>query len=90
MTGFVDDIEKLTIDNTYFRKVIFTGKHSQLVLMSLQPGEEIGLETHENVDQFFRIEQGTGEIVINGNKKPVKDGSAIVVPAGSEHNLINT
>ena len=90
MTGFVDDIEKLTIDNTYFRKVIFTGKHSQLVLMSLKPGEEIGLETHENVDQFFRIEQGTGEIVINGNKKPVKDGSAIVVPAGSEHNLINT
>ena len=71
-------------------RVLFTGKHSQLVLMSLKPGEEIGMETHENVDQFFRIDQGEGEVIIDGEKTTVRDGSAIVVPAGSRHNVINT
>lgn len=90
MQGFVDNIEQLTKENSFFRKVLFTGKHSQLVLMSLKPGEEIGLEVHEKVDQFFRIDQGSGKIVIDGEETEIKDGFAIVVPAGSEHNLINT
>ena len=90
MNGFVDNIEKLTKENKFFRKVLFTGKYCQLVVMSLKPGEEIGLETHNNVDQFFRVDEGTGEIIINGKKDKIEDGSAVIVPAGSEHNLINT
>lgn len=90
MIGFVDNIEKLTLDNSNFRQVIFTGFHSQLVLMTLQPGEDIGLEVHHEVDQFFRIEAGHGKIILNGEEHDVTDGSAIVVPAGVEHNLINT
>jgi mannose-6-phosphate isomerase-like protein (cupin superfamily) len=90
MAGFVTDIESATRQNDNFRKVIFTAPHSQLVLMTLQPGEEIGMEVHNNVDQFFRIEVGQGKVVIDGQETPIKDGSAIVVPAGSMHNVVNT
>ena len=88
MKGFSDNIEKLTIDNENFRQVLYTAKHSQLVLMSLAPKEEIGEEIHEG-DQFFRIEKGQGKVIIDGNEYAVSDGSAIVVPAGAKHNLIN-
>ncbi len=90
MNGFIDDIEKLTKENHFFRKVLFTGKHIQLVVMSLKPGEEIGLEVHDNVDQFFRVDEGGGEVTIDGKKSQIKDGFAVVVPAGSEHNIVNT
>ncbi len=90
MNGFIDDIEKLTKDNVFFRKVLFTGKYSQLVLMSLKPGEEIGKEIHDSVDQFFRVDEGKGEIIIDGEVRQIEDGFAVVVPAGSEHNLVNT
>ncbi len=90
MTGFVGNIEEQTLANNNFRQVIFTGAHSQLVLMSLLPGEEIGMEVHSNVDQFFRVEEGEGEIVMEGEKQTIRDGSAIVVPAGTNHNVINT
>lgn len=89
MKGFIDDIEKLTVENDLFRKVLYTGKHLQLVLMTLQPGEEIGAEVHEGHDQFFRIEEGEGEVVIDGKATPVKDDDAIIVPAGARHNVIN-
>lgn len=90
MKGFHTDIEKATLDNNNFRQVLYTGKHSQLVLMSLKPGEEIGTEIHADNDQFFRFEQGQGKCVIDGNEYEVADGTAIVVPAGAEHNIINT
>lgn len=90
MKGFSANIEKDTLDNTNFRKVLYTGKHSQLVLMCLQPNVEIGMEVHPDNDQFFRFEQGQGKCVIDGNEYAVRDGSAIVVPAGAEHNVINT
>lgn len=90
MKGFKGNIEKDTIANDNFRKVLYTAKHCQLVLMSLQPKEEIGLETHLENDQFFRFEQGEGKCVIDGNEYPVKDGVAIIVPAGAKHNVINT
>lgn len=90
MTGYVGKIEELTLANSYFRQVIFTGVHSQLVLMSLLPKEEIGMEVHTNVDQFFRIEKGQGKVVMNGEESVISDGTAIVVPAGTQHNLINT
>lgn len=90
MKGFHSNIEKDTVENTNFRKVLYTGKHSQLVLMSLLPGEEIGLEVHAENDQFFRVEEGQGKCIIDGNEYSIKDGSAIVVPAGAEHNVINT
>lgn len=86
--GYSDNIEKLTLENEAFRKVLYTAEHSQLVLMSLNLGEEIGEEVHD-VDQFFRIEAGEGEMVINDNRYPLSDGSAVVVPAGAKHNLIN-
>jgi mannose-6-phosphate isomerase-like protein (cupin superfamily) len=86
--GFVSDIEKDTIDNINFRKVLYTGQHSQLVLMSLKPKEDIGEEIHD-VDQFFRIESGKGLVVINDKETLIKNGSAIVVPAGAQHNVIN-
>lgn len=89
MKGFSQNIEKLTLENSNFRYVLYTGKHSQLVLMSLKPGEEIGMETHPDNDQFFRIEKGTGQCVIDGNEYEIGDGTAIVVPAGAEHNVIN-
>jgi mannose-6-phosphate isomerase-like protein (cupin superfamily) len=90
MKGYVVDIEKETTRNTDFRRVLYTGKHSQLVLMSIKPGEEIGEETHNDVDQFFRFEQGEGKVVIDGKEHRVKDGSAVIVPSGARHNVINT
>lgn len=90
MKGFVDDIEKLTEENDNFREVIYTGKHMQLVLMTIQPGEDIGLEVHEGHDQFFRIEEGEGEVIIDGVTTQIEDDDAIIVPAGAEHNVINT
>ena len=90
MKGFNGNIEELTLQNDNFRKVLYTHTHSQLVLMSLQPNEDIGLEVHEDNDQFFRFESGQGRVVIDGNECEVADGSAIVVPSGSEHNVINT
>ena len=91
MTGYVGPIETQTLKNAYFRQVLFTGKHTQLVVMCLQPGEEIGKEMHPNVDQFFRIEQGEARFVWSGKEKHlVRDGDAVVVPAGTYHNVINT
>lgn len=90
MKGFHANIEKETLGNTLFRNVLYTGKHSQLVLMSLKPKEEIGMETHPDNDQFFRFEKGEGMCVIDGNEYPVRDGSAVVIPAGAQHNIINT
>jgi mannose-6-phosphate isomerase-like protein (cupin superfamily) len=86
--GFITNIEKGTLENESFRKVIYTAEYSQLVLMSLNPGEEIGEEIHD-VDQFLRIESGKGEAVLNGNTHVIEDGSAIVVPKGTKHNVIN-
>ena len=90
MKGFVDDIEKLTVENTDFRRVLYTGRHLQLVLMTLQPGEEIGEEVHHDGDQFFRVEAGTGEVLIDGKRTPIEDDDAIIVPAGARHNVMNT
>lgn len=87
--GFVIDIEKETVNNNNFRKVLYTAKNSQLVIMSLKPKEDIGEEVHD-VDQFFRVDAGTGRVVINGVTTRIKNGSAIVVPAGAKHNVINT
>ena len=87
--GFKDNIEKLTRDNTDFRHVLYTGEHSQLVLMSLKAGEEIGLETHQDNDQFFRFESGQGKVVINETTYEVADGDAVVIPAGAKHNVVN-
>lgn len=89
MKGFKNNIEALTLDNSNFRQVLYSGPHSQLVLMSLRPDEEIGMEVHEENDQFFRFEKGTGKVVIDGNEYAVGDGDAVVVPAGAEHNVIN-
>ncbi len=88
--GYVINIESETIANDNFRKVLYTAEHSQLVLMSLKAGEEIGVETHLDNDQFFRVEKGQGKVIIDGNEYDVSDGFAIIVPAGSEHNVINT
>ena len=88
--GFVADIEKETVKNTDFRRVLYTGKFSQLALMCLKPGEEIGEEVHDDIDQFFRFEEGEGAVVIDGVKHTVKDGSAVVVPSGANHNVLNT
>ena len=90
LKGYVVAIEKETKKNTDFRRVLYTGKHSQLVLMSLKPSEEIGEETHEDVDQFFRFEEGEGKVIIDGAEHRVKDGNAVIVPAGAKHNVINT
>jgi len=91
MTGYAGPIEKQTLDNNFFRKVLFTGKYSQLVVMCLQGGEEIGNEVHPNVDQFFRVEEGSAKFVFNDKEKHlVGDGDAVVVPAGTYHNVINT
>src|SRR5215207_6176326 len=89
MKGFKTNIEKDTLKNKNFRKVIYTAKNSQLVLMSLKPGEEIGLETHPENDQFLRFEGGEGECLIDGNRYQVADGDAVIVPAGAEHNVVN-
>lgn len=90
MKGYHNNIEKETLLNASFRKVLYTSHHLQLVLMSLNPGEDIGEEIHHDNDQFFRFESGTGKCVIDGNEYPVKDGDVIIVPAGAKHNIINT
>lgn len=90
MKGFFTDIERDTLENSIYRIVLYTGRHSQLVLMSLAPGEEIGLETHQDNDQFFRFETGKGIVIIDGNEYEVSDGSAVIVPAGAKHNVVNT
>jgi len=90
MKGYNANIEKETLENTNFRKVLYTGKHSQLVLMNLKPNEEIGMEIHADNDQFFRFEKGEGKCIIDGNFYELRDGSVIIVPAGAEHNIINT
>ena len=89
MKGYVINIEKNTLENENFRKVLYTSKYSQLVLMKLNPGEEIGMEVHPDNDQFFRIEQGQGKCIIDGNEYELEDGTAVVVPAGAQHNIIN-
>jgi len=90
MKGYVTQIERETRKNADFRRVLYTGKHSQLVLMSLKPLEEIGAETHEDRDQFFRFERGVGKVVIDSVEHRVKDGNGVIVPAGARHNVINT
>ena len=90
MKGYCDDIEKATLANEDFRRVLYTGKHLQLVLMTLQPGEEIGAEVHEDRDQFFRFEEGSGAVDIDGVANPVEDDFAVIVPAGARHNVRNT
>lgn len=89
MKGFKINIEKSTVENSNFRKVLYTSPHSQLVLMSLKANEEIGEEIHSENDQFFRFESGHGKCIIDGNEYEVKDGDAVVVPAGAKHNVIN-
>lgn len=88
LNGIYLDIESDTIQNKYFRKVIYSGKNLQLVLMTLKPNEDIGMEIHQNIDQFFRIESGSGKCIINDNEYTIKDGDAIIIPAGAEHNII--
>lgn len=90
MVGYVENIEEKTIQNTNFRTVLFTGAHMQLVVMSLLPMEDIGMEVHSNVDQFFRFEQGEGKVIMNGEESTVGPSSVVVVPAGTNHNIINT
>lgn len=90
MKGFVDDIEKLTVENDDFRRVLYTGENLQLVVMTLRPGEDIGEEVHDDRDQFFRIESGSGEILIDGKVSPIRDDMGLIVPAGARHNLRNT
>lgn len=90
MKGYVVNLEQETVNNAYFRRVLYTGKYSQLVLMSLAPGEEIGMEVHQTVDQFFRFDAGMGKVVIDGVEHEVKDGFGVIVPAGANHNVVNT
>jgi mannose-6-phosphate isomerase-like protein (cupin superfamily) len=90
MRGFVGDIETLTEENADFRRVLYTGRHLQLVLMAIQPGEDIGEEVHEDRDQFFRVEIGSGEVRIDGAVTRIQSDDAIVVPAGARHNIVNT
>lgn len=89
MKGYVVHLERETKENTFFRKVLYTAKHSQLVLMSLKPGEEIGEEVHE-LDQFIRVDEGEGKAVLDGISHPLTDGDAVVIPAGTKHNIVNT
>lgn len=90
MAGYLTNIEKKSLENKYFREVLFTGPHSQLVVMSIEPGEDIGMETHDKVDQFIRVEAGKGRAVLNGKEHDLEDGSAVVIPAGTEHNIVNS
>lgn len=88
--GYKDNIEKLTLENENFRKVLYTGEESQLVLMSLLPGEEIGSEVHPDNDQFFRFENGNGKVFINETEYEVSDGDTVIIPKGARHNVVNT
>ena len=90
MAGYKTALEKLTLDNNFFRKVLFTAPHSQLVLMSLKPNGEIGLETHPDNDQFFRFEEGVGKVIVSGEEFTVMAGDGVIVPAGEDHNVVNT
>jgi mannose-6-phosphate isomerase-like protein (cupin superfamily) len=90
MKGYVTNIEKETMKNSNFRRVLYTGKNSQLVLMDLKPGEEIGEEVHQTIDQFFRFEKGEGIVSIDGVRQKVVDGDAVIVPSGARHNVMNT
>jgi mannose-6-phosphate isomerase-like protein (cupin superfamily) len=90
MAGFYTDIEKKSESNKYFREVIYTGPNSQLVVMSLKPGEDIGMEVHKDIDQFIRVEEGHGKAIMDGKEFKLEAGSAVVVPAGSKHNIVNT
>lgn len=90
MSGFSTDIETRTRENAFFRQVLFTGPNIQLVVMTLQPGEDIGQETHPHTDQFLRVEAGEARAVVDGQEHRLRDGSALVIPAGAEHNVINT
>lgn len=90
MPGYSINIEEKTLANDNFREVLFTGPHSQLVVMTLQPGEEIGLERHETHDQFIRVEEGEGYAVLDGERHGLEDGVAVVIPSGTEHNVVNT
>jgi len=90
MKGYAANLERETEKNTDFRRVLYTGKHSQLVLMCIKPGEEIGEETHDDIDQFFRFEGGKGKVVIDGKEHLVKNEDGVIVPAGARHNVINT
>src|SRR5690606_28318625 len=90
MNGYVTNIERDTVANDDFRRVLFTGPNMQLVLMTLQPGQDIGLETHDEHDQFIRVEAGTGTVRLDGEERDIGDGSAVVIPAGVEHNVVNT
>ena len=90
MAGYCVNIETRTLENGYFRQVLYTAPHSQLVVMTLQVGEDIGLETHHDRDQFVRVEAGQGEAILDGERHPLGDGSAVVIPAGTEHNVVNT
>ena len=87
--GYCDNIERQTVENEDFRRVLYTGRNLQLVLMTLQPGDEIGEEVHEDRDQFFRIEEGEGVIIIDGKENRVEDDFAVIVPAGARHNVVN-
>lgn len=89
MEYYIDDIEEETLDNNNFRKVLYTGKHMQLVVMSLKSGEEIGEEIHDHVDQFFRVEQGEAKVIIDGKEDILKEDMVVIVPAGAKHNVIN-
>lgn len=89
MAHYITNIEEAAIQNDMFRKILFTAEHSQLVLMSLKPGEDIGLETHR-LDQFIRVESGRGTVCLNGVEYPLEDGTVVVIPAGTEHNVVNS
>ena len=90
MSGYSVDIEQATLENEAFRRVLFTGPHSQLVVMSIEPRGEIGMERHEGVDQFIRIEEGEGEAILDGARHELDEGTALVIPAGTQHNVVNT
>ncbi len=90
MAGYITNIEEKTLENEFFREVLFTGPNSQLVVMSIGVGEDIGLETHDDVDQFIRIESGEGKAILNGEETALADDFAVVIPAGTEHNIVNT
>jgi mannose-6-phosphate isomerase-like protein (cupin superfamily) len=90
MNGYVTNIERDTLANEDYRRVLYTGEYTQLVLMNLRPGEEIGLETHEGHDQFIRIESGKGYVQLDGERRDLEDGSIVVIPSGAEHNVVNT
>ncbi len=90
MSGYSVDIERATLENDDFRRVLYTAPHSQVVVMSIEPGGEIGMERHDTGDQFIRVEEGEGEAILDGERHELRDGTALVIPSGTEHNVINT